>query len=62
LPATFKLLQRQDSELAHTFADLRRLTAERQLALMQPHELLGAEEFGRFSSETRRAVPILLGV
>ena len=44
------------------FADLRRLTAVRQLAMMQPHELLSAEEFGRFNSETRGAVPILFGV
>jgi hypothetical protein len=48
--------------LANSFDDLRRSTAVRQLACMQSHELLSEKEFGRFSSETRGAVLILLGV
>jgi hypothetical protein len=56
-----KLLQRRDRELANTFDDLRRSTALRQLACMQSHQLLSEEEFGRFSSQTRSAVQILLG-
>jgi hypothetical protein len=47
--------------LADTFDDLRRSTAVRQLALIQSHELVSAEEFGRFGAETRGAVQILLG-
>src|SRR5262249_49093122 len=57
--AVFKLLQRRDSEFADTF-DLRRLTASRQLACLQSHDLLREQEFGRFSSETRSAVQIIL--
>jgi hypothetical protein len=48
--------------LADTFDDLRRSTDMRQPALMQPHELLRAEEFGRFRCETRGAAQFLLGV
>jgi hypothetical protein len=48
--------------LADTFEDLRRSTDMRQLALIQAQELLSEEEFGRFSSQTGGAVPILLGV
>jgi hypothetical protein len=53
--AVFQLIQRRDRELANTFDDLRRSTALRELALIQSHELLSDEEFGRFSVETRGA-------
>jgi hypothetical protein len=59
--AMFQLVQRRDRELADPFDDLRRSTALRQLACLQSRELLSAEEFGRFSSETRGAVQILRG-
>lgn len=59
--AVFQLIQRRDRELADIFDDQRRSTASRQLACMQSHELLSKEEFGRFSSQTRKAVQILLG-
>jgi hypothetical protein len=49
-------------QAANSFDELRLSKDLRQLACLQPHELLSAEEFGRFSSETRGAVPILLGV
>jgi hypothetical protein len=60
--SVLRLLQRRDRELADTFEDLRRSTEMRQLALIPSQELLSEEEFGRFSSETGVAVPILLGV
>ena len=59
--AVFQLMQRRDRELSDVFDDLRRSTALRQLALIQSHELLREEEFGRFSAQTRGAVQILLG-
>jgi hypothetical protein len=59
--AVFQLVQRRDRELADPFDDLRRWAALRQLALIQSQELLSAEEFGRFSSQTRDAVQILRG-
>jgi hypothetical protein len=59
--AVFTLIQRRDRELADAFDNPRRSTGLRQLALIQSHELLSVEEFGRFSAETRGAVPILLG-
>ena len=60
--SVFPLRQQWDRELADTFEDLRRSTEMRQLALIPSQELLREEEFGRFSSETGVAVPILLGV
>ena len=60
--AVLRLLQRRDRALADTFEDLRRSTEMRQLALIPSQELLREEEFGRFSSQTGGAVPILLGV
>jgi hypothetical protein len=59
--AVFQLIQRRDCKLANTFDDLRRSTALRQLALIQSHELLSEEEFGRFSVEKRGAVESRLG-
>jgi hypothetical protein len=47
--------------LADTFDDPRRSIGMRQLARIQSLDLLTEEEFGRFSTETRGAVQILLG-
>jgi hypothetical protein len=58
----FQLPQRRDRELADTYDVLRRSTAPQQLALIQSHDLLSEEEFGRFSADTLSAVQILLGV
>jgi hypothetical protein len=58
--AVFKLLQRRDKELADAFNGPRRSTALVQLARIQFHELLSAEEFARFSPETRTSVESLL--
>jgi hypothetical protein len=52
---------RRDPDLADTLDDPSPSTASRQLACLQPHELLGAEEFGRVSSQTPGAVQILGG-
>jgi hypothetical protein len=49
----------RDRRVADTFDDLRRSTDMRQLAFIQSHELLRAEAFGCFSSQTRGAVQIL---
>ena len=58
--AVFKLLQGRDKELADAFNDPRRSTALVQLARTQFHELLSAEEFARFSPETRASVEMSL--
>jgi hypothetical protein len=58
--AVFQLLQRRDKELADAFNDPRRSTALVQLARIQFHELLSAEEFARFTAETRASVEMSL--
>ena len=58
--AVFKLLQGRDKELADAFNDPRRSTALVQLARIQFHELLSAEEFARFSPQTQASVETLL--
>jgi hypothetical protein len=60
--AVFKLLQGRDKELADAFNDPRRSTALVQLARIQFHELLSAEEFARFSPETRASVETFLEI
>lgn len=52
--ALFKLIQDRDDQIARAFNDYRRSTAERQLVIIQKHELLTPEEMGRFSEETRK--------
>ena len=47
--AVFRLLQRQDRELADTFNDMRRSPALFQLARIQSHKLLSEEEMAQFS-------------
>ena len=54
--AVFKLLQRQDVQLADTFDNPRRSTALLQLVRMRYQDLLTGEEFARFSSETRAMI------
>jgi hypothetical protein len=54
--AVYKLLQKQDKQLADMFDDLRRSTALLQLALMRSQDLLTDEEFARLSSEIRAKV------
>ena len=49
----FKLLQKRDDQLAAAFNDFRRSTAVHQLAIIQSHELLTAEEMSRFTPEIR---------
>jgi hypothetical protein len=56
----FKLLQQRDEELADAFNNPRRSTALVQLARIQFHDLLSAEEFARFSPETRTSVEMFL--
>lgn len=58
--AVFKLLQRRDDELADAFNNPRRSTAFVQLARIQFQKLLSAEEFARFSAETRASVGLFL--
>jgi hypothetical protein len=59
--AVFRLLERRDRELADAFNGARRSAALLQLAHIQSHGLLTAEEMGRFSPETREAVQLLTG-
>lgn len=57
----FRLLKRRDKELAAAFDDPRRSVALQQLACIQSHGLLTAEEFARFRPETRASVQAVLG-
>ncbi|MGA2225141.1 MAG: peptide ABC transporter substrate-binding protein [Syntrophobacteraceae bacterium] len=52
----FKLLQKQDEQLADTFDSPRRSTAFLQLMRMRSQDLLTEEEFALFSSEIRTKV------
>jgi hypothetical protein len=58
--AVYQLLQRRDEELADAFNNPRRSTALVQLARIQLQNLLSAEEFARFSPETRASVELFL--
>lgn len=58
--ALFRLLRRRDEELADAFNGPRRSTAFVQLARIQFLDLLSAEEFARFSPETRAVVGVFL--
>jgi len=60
--AVFELLKRRDDELADAFNDPRRSTALLQLARIHSQQLLSAEEFARFSPETRASVERFLEV
>jgi hypothetical protein len=60
--AVYKLLRHRDEGLADAFNDMRRSTAIVQLAGIQYHDLLSAEEFARFTPETRAAVESFLEI
>jgi hypothetical protein len=54
--AIFKVVDRQDTELARLFDDFRRSTAIVQLAAMRARKLITDEELATFTAETREAV------
>lgn len=54
--AVFKLLEKQDEQLADMFDNLRRSAALLQLVRRRSQDLLTDEEFARFSSEIRAKV------
>ena len=58
----FKLIERRDDELAHTFNDMRRSTAIFQLATICSHGLLTPDEMLRFTPGTREAIESLTGL
>jgi hypothetical protein len=60
--AVYKLLHKQDKELANTFDNPRRSMALLQLTRMWSMELLTVEEFALFSSDARNAVNAILGI
>jgi hypothetical protein len=60
--AIYRYTRESDKDLAFAFNDKRRSTAMLQLARIRFHDLLTAEEFSRFSEETRSAVEALLEI
>lgn len=58
----YRLLDRRDDELGRAFNNPRRSSAAVQLALIQAHSLLTAEEMAQFSPETQQIVGSLLAV
>jgi hypothetical protein len=60
--AIYRYTREQDEDLALAFNDKRRSTAVIQLARIQTHNLLTAEELARFSEEARSAVESLLDI
>jgi len=60
--AIYRYTRESDKDLALAFNDMRRSTAMLQLARIQHHDLLTAEEFSRFSEEARSAVEALLAI
>jgi hypothetical protein len=57
----FGLIQRRDKEIARIFNNPRRSKALIQLAEMQSHGLLKADEYLRFSQGTRTIIARMLG-
>ena len=57
----YKLVQRRDKDIAHSFNGLSRSTALIKLASMKSRGLLTEDEFSRFSPETREAIALILG-
>ncbi len=57
----FRLVQRRDREIARVFDIPRRSTALIQLAEMESRGLLSADEYLRFSQESRNIIANLLG-
>ena len=60
--AIYRYTRECDKDLAFAFNDKRRSTAKLQLARIQFHDLLTAEEFSQFSEEMRAAVEVLLEI
>lgn len=60
--AVYKLLHRENEQLAHAFDDLRRSSALIQLALMCRLKLITDDEFSRFSEPTRQFVESMLSL
>ena len=58
----YRYTRERDKDIEFAFNDMRRSTAVLQLARIQHHDLLTAEEFSRFSEETRSAVEALLAI
>ena len=58
----YRYTRERERELSVAFDDPRRSTAMLQLACIQRHDLLTAEELSRFSEETRNKVEALLAV
>ncbi len=59
--AVFQLIKDRDEDLAIAFDGASRSNAILQLAKIQYHQLLTAEEMARFSEETRNCVSGILG-
>jgi len=57
----FALVRRRDDELARALDDPARSRMLDQLAAMRQLDLLTADEYGRFSEDTRRRVELLTG-
>jgi hypothetical protein len=60
--AIYRYTRERDKDIEFAFNDMRRSTAVFQLARIRYHDLLTAEEFSRFSEETRAAVEVLLEI
>ena len=60
--AIYRYTRERDKDLAFAFNDPRRSAAILQLARIQFHELLTAEELSRFSDETRKSVETILEI
>jgi hypothetical protein len=59
--AVYRLIEKRDRALSNAFDGLRRSTAFLQLARMRSLGLVTAEEFARFSPETRQVVAVFSG-
>lgn len=57
----FRLIQRRDKEIARMFDNPRRSKALIRLVEIQSHDLLSADEYLRFSQETRDIIARRLG-
>ncbi len=58
----FYLVNKLNDELGRAFDDHRRSNARQKLTVIMQGQLLTAEEFSRFSPETREAVNVLLKI
>lgn len=60
--AVFKLMREKDEELEAAFDNPRRSTAFLQLVQLRALELIGDDEFAKFSAETQAAVATYLQI